>query len=81
MITALVAVAVLAGLTVRRIRRAEAATLADHQHRTRIRTAEQVMADVARWRADRRMREAREDRTTCEALWNLPTVPQQRKET
>lgn len=44
-------------------------------------TVDQVMDDLDRWRADRKDREARESLATCEAIWQLPTIPQQRKET
>ena len=43
-----------------------------YQHRQR--TANEVMDDCARWRATR-------DLKTCQAIWQLPTIPQQRKET
>lgn len=45
-------------------------------------SAGQVMADLVRWRADKRMRDAREDPAKCEAIYALPAhIPQQRKET
>jgi type II secretory pathway pseudopilin PulG len=76
-VAALVALA--AASIIRRIRQAEARDLT--AYRRRVRTADQVMDDARRWRADRRKRETREDLATCQTLWNLPTVPQQRKET
>jgi hypothetical protein len=65
--------------TLRRIHRINAAAVAAFQRR--VRTVDQVMDDLRRWRADRRMREAREDITTCNAIYALPTIPHQRKET
>ena len=52
--------------------RTDARSVAAYQHRQR--TANQVMDDRARWRATR-------DLKTCQAIWQLPTIPQQRKET
>ncbi|WP_329114549.1 hypothetical protein [Streptomyces sp. NBC_01353] len=74
-----VGLALLAGVvTALRTRRAEAVSAAAWR---RTRTVEQVMADRDRWRADRRMREAREDTAICEAIYALPVhIPQQRKE-
>lgn len=46
----------------------------------RHRTADQIRADVARWRADQLMREAVESTTTCQAIWQLPTYHPTRKE-
>ncbi|MFC8272334.1 hypothetical protein ACFUJR_07280 [Streptomyces sp. NPDC057271] len=79
-IVAAIAASLLAGaITVYRARRTNAALLAAYHHR--VRTVDQVMDDLATWRADKRMRDARQDRAICEALYALPTVPQQRKET
>ncbi|MFD3568493.1 hypothetical protein [Streptomyces sp. NPDC058667] len=47
----------------------------------RHRIAEQIDADVRRWRADRRMREARESTALCQAIWQLPAHEPARKET
>ncbi|MBX9425480.1 hypothetical protein [Streptomyces lateritius] len=46
----------------------------------RHRTAEQIDADVRRWRADRRMREALEATAICQAIWQLPDYQPARKE-
>lgn len=40
----------------------------------RVRTADQVMDDARAWRADRGLE-------TCQAIWQLTNIPQQRKET
>ncbi|HEY9369097.1 hypothetical protein [Streptomyces sp.] len=47
-------------------------SLTAYQHRQR--TADQVMDDARAWRAAR-------DLETCKAIYALPTIPQQRKET
>ncbi|MFG2328298.1 hypothetical protein ACGFMM_01595 [Streptomyces sp. NPDC048604] len=62
-----------------RARRTDARRIAAYRHR--VRTADQVMDDARRWRANRRKHEAREDHATCEAIYALPTIPRQRKET
>ena len=43
-------------------------------------TRDQVLDDVARHRADRLTQQTIADRDTCEAIWNLTELPQQRKE-
>lgn len=45
------------------------------------RTVDQVLDDVATYRANQRMKEAVESLRTCQAIWGLPTIPSQRKET
>ncbi|MFE9738869.1 hypothetical protein [Streptomyces sp. NPDC006477] len=42
--------------------------------------AQQILADLERWRADRRMREARKSLDTCQTLWQLPARQPARKE-
>lgn len=78
LIAGIVLLATAAGL-LRRVRRADAAAVAAYRYRVRI--GDQVMDDLDRWRADRKAREARESLATCNAIWQLPTIPQQRKET
>ncbi|MEU7032682.1 hypothetical protein ABZ958_03225 [Streptomyces sp. NPDC046237] len=79
-ITLVILVAVAIAGTIRRIRRADTAAITAFQHR--VRTVDQVMDDLATWRADRKTREAIESLALCEALYALPThIPQQRKET
>ncbi|MFD3535347.1 hypothetical protein [Streptomyces sp. NPDC058664] len=46
----------------------------------RHRTAEQIRADVARWRADQLMREAVESLELCQTLYALPARQPTRKE-
>jgi len=43
-------------------------------------TRDRVLDDVARHRADRLTQQAIADRDTCQAIWNLTELPQQRKE-
>ncbi|WP_327160495.1 hypothetical protein [Streptomyces zaomyceticus] len=43
--------------------------------------AEQILADLARWRADWLVRQTLNDRHTCQALWQLPAHQPARKET
>ena len=52
--------------------RTDAHSVAAYQHRQR--TANQVMDDTRAWRAAR-------DLETCQAIWQLTNIPQQRKET
>lgn len=78
-VAAIVASLLVGAITIRRARRTNAALLARHH---KARAEEQVMADLATWRADKRMRDTREDPAKCEAFWALPVhIPQQRKET
>ncbi|GAA2803481.1 hypothetical protein [Streptomyces showdoensis] len=52
----------------------------DHKPPT-YRTPDQVEADVAAHRAQRRMQEAIDSLRTCREIYDLPTIPSQRKET
>ena len=78
LIAGIVLLATAAGL-LRRIRRINAAEVSAYRYR--VRTVDQVMDDLDRWRADRKDREARETLATCNAIWKLPTTSPQRKET
>lgn len=76
---AVVLAAVIVAVFVRACR-TDARRITAYQRREQ--TAGHAMADLARWRADQRMRDTREDPAKCEAIWRLPVhIPQQRKET
>ena len=53
---------------------------ADHRPPS-YRTPGEVEADVAAYRAQRRMRESVDSLRTCREIYNLPTLPNPRKET